>query len=66
MITLNAILKEVLKADFIVVVVVSISLLICVCMGAFDFAKQILIGLMSFIGGRGVSHAEIDKAKEHR
>lgn len=58
MIPLNGIVKEVLKADFIVVVVVSISLLICVCMGAFDFAKQILIGLMSFIGGRGVSHVE--------
>jgi hypothetical protein len=57
-IPLNAILREVLKADFIVVVVVSISLLICVCMGAFDFAKQILIGLMSFIGGRGVTHIE--------
>jgi hypothetical protein len=58
LIPLNNVLKEILKADFIVVVVVSISLLICVCMGAFDFAKQILIGLMSFIGGRGVTHSE--------
>jgi hypothetical protein len=55
---LNTVLKEVLKADFIVIVVVSISLLICVCTGEFDLAKLILTGLMSFIGGRGVTHTE--------
>jgi hypothetical protein len=57
-IVLNVFIKELCKADFIVVVVVSISLLICVCMGAFDFAKEILIGLMSYIGGRGATHVE--------
>jgi hypothetical protein len=57
-IPLDRILKSLCKADYIVVVVVSISLLICVCMGAFDFAKEILIGLMSYIGGRGASHGE--------
>lgn len=58
MIPLNTLLKEVLKADFIVIVVVSISLLICVCTGEIDLAKLILTGLMSFIGGRGVTHSE--------
>jgi hypothetical protein len=55
---LNTVLKEVLKADFIVIVVLSISLLICVCTGEIDLAKLILTGLMSFIGGRGVTHTE--------
>jgi hypothetical protein len=55
---LNTVLKEVLKADFIVIVVVSISHLICVCTGEIDLAKLILTGLMSFIGGRGVTHTE--------
>jgi hypothetical protein len=55
---LNTVLKEVLKADFMVIVVVSISLLICVCTGEIDLAKLILTGLMSFIGGRGVTHTE--------
>jgi hypothetical protein len=57
-IPLNGILREVLKADFIVVVTVSISLLICVCIGEIDLAKLILTGLMSFIGGRGVTYSE--------
>jgi hypothetical protein len=51
----------VLKADFIVVVTVSVSLLICVCIGEIDLAKLILTGLMSFIGGRGVTHVEKEK-----
>lgn len=58
MIVLNVLIKELCKADFIVVVVVSISLLICVCTGEIDLAKLILTGLMSFIGGRGTSHIE--------
>ena len=54
MIPLNTIIKELCKAESIVAIMLGLTVVICVCVGANDLGRELGIGLIGYIGHRGV------------
>ena len=54
MIPLNTIIKELCKAESIVAIMLGLTVVICVCVGANDLGRELGIGLIGYIGHRGI------------
>lgn len=62
MIPLNAVIKELCKAESIVAIMLCLTVVVCVCVGAYDLGRELGIGLIGYIGHRGVKEVS-DKVK---
>ena len=54
MIPLNTVIKELCKAESIVAIMLGLTVVICVFVGANDLGHELGIGLIGYIGHRGV------------
>lgn len=59
---LNTVIKELCKAESIVAIMLGLTVVICVCVGANDLGRELGIGLIGYIGHRGVKEVS-EKAK---
>lgn len=57
MIPLNTVIKELCKAESIVAIMLGLTVVICVFVGANDLGRELGIGLIGYIGHRGVKEA---------
>ena len=64
MIPLNGIIKELCKAESIVAIMLGLTVVICVCTGANDLGRELGIGLIGYIGHRGVKEVS-DKVQNN-
>ena len=61
---MNTIIKELCKAESIVAIMLGLTVVICVCVGATDLGRELGIGLIGYIGHRGVKEVS-DKVQNN-